>query len=570
MSVVCWRCEREHHEDAIFCSYCEAPTRLRIGPSYVVKKELGHGQFGTVFLAGNPQLGDDAQVAVKLMHAAFPNTEDVKKELRLLWGLPRDNPNLVHVLHDSSVKYIVMEYIEGANLHQRVRSGDADRQLLIDNFDGIFRGICNGLRGLHHVGIIHRDLKPANILVTNDCVAKIVDMGLAKLASLSGGTRSKVGSKEITAPEVLALREGEDYDSKVDLWALGVIAYFIWTGHYPFGTELHDDPDFRDSGEIERAIAAIQYVRPEVHNPAIPARVVQLIEALLAKPDRRFGSAETASNWMTERPYEPNKPANTYLLSDYQRQLVAIYGKKNAGMHPGLLLQRVIGNVGFLEKAIKTMEGTEQTETFKKHLPRTFAWLVGLVDTAGWNIGDVVYYKYSDVCPYCGKKPCSQHHPAPNEEINNALLQKVLRKRRLAPADWTFSQVAVMFQEIYQAANADRSLTDIVLHLYSETSELTNVLRDATLTRSRAGTAMMYLELADVFAWLLALYNRVHDGMPWFEEEFWTNFETCPWCHQIPCACPEDLPDIEVINWRLSRATLDALDVAGLPEEGND
>lgn len=562
--LTCWQCNHKNPEDAKTCSHCEGFTPLRIGP-YLVRRKLGQGQFGSVFLAVNPALGEEVQVAVKLMHAPFPNTEEVKKELHLLWVLPRDNPNLVHVHQDSSIKYIVMDYIEGANLHTRVR---LNCQSVRDNFENIFKGICNGLVGLHNTRIIHRDLKPANILVTNDWVAKIVDMGLSKLASHSGGAPSKVGSREITAPEVLAFREGEEYDQAVDLWALGVIVYFIWTGHYPFGTELNDDEDYRDIHEIDHAIAAIQYVRPEKYNPAIPGQVVQLIEALLTKRERRFSSGETAQNWIAATPYTFGKATTTYLLSDYQTQLVAIYGKKNAGEHPALLLDRAHSSFGFSAKAAMKLNGAEQTDAFKKYLPRTFAWLVELVDTAGWRVGDVIYYKYPDLCPYCGKKPCNQCHPTQNEEINKALLEKVLRERKLAPADWTFSQFAAMFQEIYGTANADRTLCEIVLHLYSEISELAIALRRATLSRSRAQTAMMYLELADVFAWFFALYNIVNEGKPWFEEVFWTEFSMCPWCHKIPCECPEVLDDIEIItNWRLSRATLEALDVAGLPEE---
>jgi len=563
-TLTCWKCNHHNAEDAKTCAYCEDYTKLRIGP-YLVKTELGKGQFGTVFLAVNPALGDDALVAIKLMREPFPNTVEIKKELNLLWVLPRDNPNLVHVHEDSSVECIVMDYIEGDNLHKRIR---ANRQLVIENYEKILKGICTGLVGLHNAGIIHRDLKPANIQVTNDWVPKIVDMGLAKLVSHSGWACSKVGSKEVAAPEILALREGEKYDKTVDLWALGVIAYFIWTGHYPFGTELHDDVDRRDSGEIERAIAAINYDRPEKHNKDIPRSVVELIEGLLTEREKRFASAETVLNLIAAAPYTPGKASTTYLLSDYQSQLVAIYGKKNAGRHPVQLLGRVTSNVGFLERAVTKMSGGQQAETFRKYLPRTFAWLVGLVDTAGWNVGDVIYYKYPDVCPYCNEKPCNMHHPKPNEAINTSLLKKVLRERKPAPTDWTFSQVATMFQEIYGVANTDRTLPEIVLHIYSEISELEDAVRKATLSRGRARTAIMYLELADVFAWFFALHNKVHTGMSGFEEEFWTKFKTCPWCGETQCKCPEVLENIETINWRLSRATLEALDVAGPPEEG--
>jgi hypothetical protein len=78
----------------------------------------------------------------------------------------------------------------------------------------------------------------------------------------------------------------------------------------------------------------------------------------------------------------------------------------------------------------------------------------------------------------------------------------------------------------------------------------------------------MSLELADVFAWFFALYNAVSKDEPWFEKVFWAQFSTCQWCHKLPCTCPDVLGEIEIItNWRLSRATLEALDVAGTAKE---
>ena len=172
------------------CPYCATPQR--IGPSYEVVDEIGQGQFGRVFKVTNPDLGENGiELAVKLLDALLSGSPEARGELKLLWMLPRDDENLVRVYPHSCRNYIVMEYVPGKDLHYRVRHQFEET---VRNFDKIFKGICNGLLGIHNNGLAHRDLKPKNVLITDDWTAKIVDMGLAKLISESSPGRSKVGS----------------------------------------------------------------------------------------------------------------------------------------------------------------------------------------------------------------------------------------------------------------------------------------------------------------------------------------------------------------------------------------
>jgi eukaryotic-like serine/threonine-protein kinase len=192
----------------------------------------------------------------------------------------------VHAVEESNgVPYLVMEYISGVSLQDRL---DQSGPLELAKILRIGMQTAAGLAAAHAQGLVHRDIKPANILLENGVErVKITDFGLARAGDEAGLTQSGVvaGTPRYMAPEQA---RGEAVDQRADLFSLGSVLYAMCTGRAPFhGTG---------------ALATLKRVCDEepsaIHdtNPEIPAWLVAIIARLQAKkPCERFaGAAEVA------------------------------------------------------------------------------------------------------------------------------------------------------------------------------------------------------------------------------------------------------------------------------------
>jgi Tol biopolymer transport system component len=177
--------------------------------------------------------------------------------------------------------FLAMPCYQGETLRARL----ADGPLAVDEALDIAKQIARGLAKAHRLGIVHRDVKPENLILTTDGVVKILDFGIAKLSGSSDltGTEHRIGTPSYMAPE--QSRKGP-IDSRVDLWALGVVLYEMLTGRRPF----------RGANPIA-VLQAIQYSVPEPVSelrPGIPARLEKVVARLLMKnPKARYADAET-------------------------------------------------------------------------------------------------------------------------------------------------------------------------------------------------------------------------------------------------------------------------------------
>ncbi len=207
-------------------------SQRRIG-RYEILDVLGQGSMGVVYKCRDTVL--NRYVALKTMNLGLSSNPDLKerfyREGKTLGTLGHTNIVSVYELNEfGSTCYIVMEYLEGTSLDQLIND---HQELATMTKLEIIRQTCNGVIFAHGKGVIHRDLKPANIFVREDGLIKILDFGVAKLAT-SKMTKSGVilGTVAYMAPEQLM---GETIDERVDLFSIGAIMYELFSYRKPFG-----------------------------------------------------------------------------------------------------------------------------------------------------------------------------------------------------------------------------------------------------------------------------------------------------------------------------------------------
>jgi len=217
-----------------------------LGP-YEVLTPIGAGGMGEVYRARDTRL--DRIVAVKILPSNLANDPDAKqrfdREARTISGL--SHPNICHLYDvgtEAGISYLVMEYLEGETLADRLRKGPMPLEQVLKS--GI--EICEGLEKAHRSGVVHRDLKPGNIMLTRSG-AKLMDFGLAKPvlpASVASSTLTQtlatpqhpltqegmvVGTFQYISPEQL---EGKEADARSDIFALGAVLYEMVTSRRAF------------------------------------------------------------------------------------------------------------------------------------------------------------------------------------------------------------------------------------------------------------------------------------------------------------------------------------------------
>ncbi len=251
-----------------------------------ILEPLGHGGMGLVFKALNTHL--NKIVAIKMIAPGLALNEKLlnrfKTEALALARL--ENPHIVRILdllEDQGQWFIVMEYIEGETLQQRLKD---KRPLRLSEAFDITLQILSALQHAHSASIIHRDIKPSNILLTKDNTVKVTDFGLAKIQanSLVHTQHSAVGGTlYYMSPE--QIRSLKETDHRTDIYSLGITVYQMITGRIPF------DPHQTDF-DIREAIVRRQFPKPSTFNPYLPPEMDELVMKAIAKnPDDRFQSA---------------------------------------------------------------------------------------------------------------------------------------------------------------------------------------------------------------------------------------------------------------------------------------
>jgi serine/threonine protein kinase len=210
-------------------------TRRGLG-RYEILEEIGRGGMATVYLARQIDLG--RLVAVKELSALAASDEDSARrfvrESRLAGSLSHPNIVTVHDFFvDNATPYIAMEYLERGALRPVMED------LSFAQIAGVIEGLLAGLGHAHARGIVHRDVKPENLMIAPDSLIKIADFGIAKAtgelhpSTLLTATGTTIGTPRYMAPEQAL---GEAVGPRTDLYAVGMIAFELFSGRLPFDT----------------------------------------------------------------------------------------------------------------------------------------------------------------------------------------------------------------------------------------------------------------------------------------------------------------------------------------------
>ncbi len=263
-----------------------APPKKLAG-HYRLEEFLGRGGMGVVCRYRDTEL--KRPVAVKFISggtiARFQTEAEAIAQL--------NHPNIAQIhgfYRQDDPHYIVMEYVDGESLSQRLNSIG---KIPVRDAVEITIGLCDALAHAHSKGIIHRDIKPSNVLLNREEVPKLVDFGLARIDSDDGQlTRGGLGTPAYVAPE--QAKHGTLADARSDLWSLAATLYHMVTGEVPGRVldldevpnstkgvlirALKTDPDARYQTADDFRVALVSIAAP----PAKSAKVLPIREGLPA------------------------------------------------------------------------------------------------------------------------------------------------------------------------------------------------------------------------------------------------------------------------------------------------
>jgi serine/threonine protein kinase len=260
---------------------------------YQVLKKLGEGGMSYVYLA--KEISSEATVAIKVLSPRLASDKSSVERLRREAGLAMrlEHPNVCRILRlgesEDGLIYLVMPFLKGELLSDReVRGGPMDLAVGIT----LLQEMCAGLHHAHELQIIHRDLKPENVMLVPDegngvDHAVVMDFGLAKerradpaIAKLTA-TGIILGTPEFMSPEQI---RGKPLDARSDIYALGIVAFEMFTGKLPFqGRNAQEMMIARLRGQP----TPIRQLRADTP----PAVEKALTKALQTNPDDRYTTA---------------------------------------------------------------------------------------------------------------------------------------------------------------------------------------------------------------------------------------------------------------------------------------
>ena len=254
---------------------------------YKVLKELGRGAMGLVYLGKDPTI--QRFVAIKTMRLDHIDNDDKLQDFKTRFFREAEStgrlshPNIVTIYdagEEGDLGYIAMELIEGTPLKQWARKPNL---MPVNEVLLTVATVADALDHAHQQGVVHRDIKPANIMITKDRVVKVMDFGIAKMASSSKTqTNMVLGTPTYMSPEQIS---GKKVDGRSDIFSLGVVLFELLTGQPPFTADNLSALLFSIAHHPH---PAIQTLRPD-----LPPMVQEIVDRALQKElPHRYRRAE--------------------------------------------------------------------------------------------------------------------------------------------------------------------------------------------------------------------------------------------------------------------------------------
>ncbi len=303
----------------------------RIVTHYRLEEPIGWGGMSVVYAARDERL--DRRVALKFLLPGL--SADARARSRFMAEAQAaaavDHPNVCTIYesgeHEDGQLFIAMPLYDGETLQARV-----DRhRLTFDEALRIALQIAAGLGHVHDCGIVHRDVKPANIAILPDGAVRILDFGIAQVATAARFDRKPpAGTVSYMSPEQTSARH---VDRRSDIWSLAIVIHEMLTGTRPF--QRHDDRSVRDAIlESEPRLTAASFAD-------LPAGIDEVLRTALAKsPNQRYASMKLfAAELCALAPGRPTATSLVKAADDFGKNPRPVH-RREKPHHRGLRLTR--------------------------------------------------------------------------------------------------------------------------------------------------------------------------------------------------------------------------------------
>ena len=253
---------------------------------YKVLKELGRGSMGVVYLGKDPTI--QRFVAIKTMRLDEIDDGEKLQEVKARFFQEAEStgrlshPNIVTIFdagEQDDLGYIAMELLQGTTLKEKSRKPNL---LPLEKVISILATVAEAMDYAHQQGVVHRDIKPANIMLTTEAIIKVMDFGIAKMAS-SSKTQTDIvlGTPTYMSPEQIA---GKKVDGRSDIFSLAVVMFELLTGRPPFTAD--------NVSALLFAIAHTPHPSVKAIKPDLPLIVKEVLDRALQKdPVHRYRRA---------------------------------------------------------------------------------------------------------------------------------------------------------------------------------------------------------------------------------------------------------------------------------------